>query len=797
MNRISLSGIWNMTGGGFDVDGQIPGSLFSFLLDRGLMEDPFYRDNELSALALTHNDYSFKRSFNLSKKEVSYLLVFEGIDTLADIYLNGTHLAYVDDMHCRYEFSVGDILLDGENTLEVVCHEIHTLITKKHAELALDQSDHVLDGYGHIRKAHCMLGWDWGPYLPDMGIWRPVYLLEDTRGRIGELRITQRHDSGRVFLKLHAEVEGDYPCTLTLTAPSGKRTTLEADTEIEIDSPELWWPSGLGEQPLYTVSAETCLDFQEKRIGLREMKLIREKDRYGESFMHECSGVRFFAMGADYVPEDSIFSRITEQRTRRLLERCKAAGFNAIRIWGGGYYPDDFFFDICDELGIIVFSDMMFACSLYMPDERMIENIKNEIRQNLMRLRHHPSLALISGNNEVEACAVNERSEEQKRICIPVDIELFEGIIPDIVKEVCPEIPYISTSPITAGHFIDPDNENYGDSHYWKVWHGALPFSEYRKHYFRYLSEFGFQSFPSMKTLESFTLPEDRNIFSRIMEMHQRSEGANSKIIGYLSQNYLFPKDLDSLVYASQLLQAEAMKFAVEHLRRNRGRCMGALYWQLNDIWPVASWSAIDYYGRPKALYYYSKRFFSQVLLSCDEVGEKTTRPHVIIPPYVGYETTAQLSVTNDRPEPFSGTVKAKLKHKSGKLLSEYSFEVSLEPLSVIQLPKLDFDKTDVRNNYLVFCLESNGERVSGGAVIFTAPKHFDFDDPHLTARIEGDEIVITADSFAMGVALESIDSDAVFSDNFFDMEPGERRIKILEGKVERLNIKSVYSIAR
>ena len=300
-----------------------------------------------------------------------------------------------------------------------------------------------------------------------------------------------------------------------------------------------------------------------------------------------------------------------------------------------------------------------------------------------------------------------------------------------------------------------------------------------------------------MKTLESFTLPEDRNIFSRIMEMHQRSEGANSKIIGYLSQNYLFPKDLDSLVYASQLLQAEAMKFAVEHLRRNRGRCMGALYWQLNDIWPVASWSAIDYYGRPKALYYYSKRFFSQVLLSCDEVGEKTTRPHVIIPPYVGYETTAQLSVTNDRPEPFSGTVKAKLKHKSGKLLSEHSFEVSLEPLSVIQLPKLDFDKTDVRNNYLVFCLESNGERVSGGSVIFTAPKHFDFDDPHLTARIEGDEIVITADSFAMGVALESIDSDAVFSDNFFDMEPGERRIKILEGKVERLNIKSVYSIAR
>ena len=635
MKITDLGGKWRMYGGKFDCTGNVPGSLFSILLENDLLENPYYRDNELRALALTHDDYTFERGFELSKRSSVYALCFEGLDTFADVYLNGMHIAYTDDMHIRHEFDVTDVLKDGLNIIKVEFHSVEEYAAKKHAELPLYEAPFALPGFAYVRKAHCMMGWDWGPYLPDTGIWRPVYLIEKDSARITEFHITQRHERGKVFVTPMVKTDTPAAATVTVKTPTGEDLTLPANAESEIINPALWWPSGLGEQPLYTFTAKIDGDECTKRIGLRELKLIREKDRYGESFTHECGGIKFFAMGADYIPEDNIFSRITKERTYALLKRCKDANFNAIRVWGGGYYPDDFFFDICDELGLVVFMDMMFACSLYLPDEHMLENIAIEIRQNLERIRHHTSLALISGNNEVESCCGEEKRKRLKDICINKNIELFEGLIADIEKEVCPYIPYISTSPITCGHFIDPNNENYGDSHYWSVWHGGLPFTEYRNHYFRYLSEFGFQSFPSEKTVEQFTAEEDRNIFSRVMERHQRNAGANSKIINYLSQNYLYPSDFGTLLYASQLLQAEAMKYGVEHLRRNRGRCMGALYWQLNDIWPTASWSSIDYYGRLKALHYYAKHFYSPVIISCIETGETATRPFIILPPSV------------------------------------------------------------------------------------------------------------------------------------------------------------------
>jgi beta-mannosidase len=494
-------------------------------------------------------------------------------------------------------------------------------------------------------------------------------------------------------------------------------------------------------------------------------------------------------MGADYIPEDNIFSRINEKRTRLLLKRCKDANFNAIRVWGGGYYPDDYFFDICDEFGIIVFIDMMFACTSYTPDEKMTENIKIEIRQNLERIRHHASIALISGNNEVEACL-------EKEEMIPMQIELFEGIIADIEKEVCPYIPYIPTSPVTCGHFIDPQNENYGDTHYWEVWHGAKPFTEYRKHFFRYLSEFGFQSFPCEKTVQQFTLPEDRNVFSRVMEGHQRNTGANAKIIGYLAQNYLYPADFGTLLYASQLLQAEAMKYGVEHLRRNRGRCMGTLYWQLNDIWPTASWSSIDYYGRLKALHYYAKRFYSPILLSCMETGETEGKPFVTLPPdCYDYETKAKLCITNDTREKISGTVRAELCGTDGTVLYTSEREATVEPLSVLWLEEEDFHKTDVLNNYYYYEFISEGKVISCGSVIFTAPKHFKFTDPALSYEIQGDEVIIHAKTYAKSVELSSPDSDPIFEDNYFDMKPGTKRVKILEGAPKEIKLRSVYDI--
>ena len=789
-----------MSGGGIECEGQIPGSLYSFLLDNDMIDDPYYRDNEFGALALTHNDYTFERDFYFDKEDERYILRFDGIDTIADVFLNGVHIAHTDDMHIAYEFDVTDTLISGVNHLAVTCRNIHPFIKEKAKELNLMKTIQALEGFGYIRKAHCMLGWDWGPFLPDMGIWKDVSIVVKDSARIEEVKIDQRHENGKVYVTPRVVTDEECTVAVTVLTPSGDKYFISANEETEIHDPELWWPRGLGDQPLYTFRVDIVedgrsVDSKTLRVGLRTLKLIREKDRWGESFTHECNGVRFFAMGADYIPEDNILSRCSAERTRKLLERCVFANFNAIRVWGGGIYPHDYFFDICDELGIVVFLDLAFACTFIMPDKRMLDDIVTEVTQNLTRLRHHASLAIVCGNNEIEACGLGE-PEEVRNICIPVNIELFEGVIADIVKSVCPEIPYIHTSPISLGRFIDPNNENFGDSHYWDVWHQNKPFTEYRNHYFRYLSEFGFQSFPCDKTINAITLPEDRNIFSRVMEMHQRNAGANAKIVSYLSQTFLYPTDFSTLLYASQLLQAEAMKYGVEHLRRNRGRCMGTLYWQLNDIWPVASWSSIDYYGRLKALHYFAKRFFSPVLLSCSEIGEKTTRPHVIMEPwYFDYETKATLSVTNDTTHPIDGVIVATLRNSYAEPLERAEYPIHVEPLSVIHLPEVDFDKTDVRNNYYSFELIVDGEVVSEGTVLFTAPKHFDFADPEIEVRREGDELVVSASAYAKSVEIYSPDSDFVLSDNFFDMNAGEKRLAIIEGEPGELYARSVYDI--
>lgn len=802
MKTYSLCGEWRMTGNGFDCKGTIPGSLYSFLLNAGLMEDPYYRDNELKALELTHHDYTFEKHFFHQKDEYKHFLRFEGLDTFCDIELNGKNVAHTDDMHITYEFEVTDLLVEGENILRVTCREVHTYIKEKHRELNLCKTTQTLAGFAHIRKSHCMLGWDWGPFLPDMGIWRPVSLITKDSAEIKNFKIEQRHSDGRVFLKAIVESDAEAPSCMTVIAPSGESfRDLPVNEEWEVPEPALWWPRGLGEQPLYTVRVEliengVVCDRHERRIGLREMKLIREKDKWGVSFTHECNGIQFFAMGADYIPEDNILSRCSKERTRKLLKHCADANFNAIRVWGGGHYPEDYFFDLCDELGLIVFFDLAFACTLYYPDEKMMENIKTEVRQNLRRLRHHPSIAIICGNNEVEDCNESKLGTPLGDLCIPVIIELFEDVIAEIEKEECGEIPYIHTSPITIGRFVNPKNENFGDSHYWEVWHSNKPFTEYRNHHFRYLSEFGFQSFPHEKTVNAVTLPEDRNVFSRVMERHQRNKDANGKIVNYMSQTFLYPNDFGILIYASQLLQAEAMRYGVEHLRRERGRCMGTLYWQLNDIWPTASWSSIDYYGRFKALHYYAKRFYSPVLVSCEEVGEKTTRPFVILEPdYYDYETKAKLVITNDTLNEVSGVVNGYLRRSSGEILQRYSYDVSVDPMSVWALEEIDFHKTDVMNNYYSYEFVVDDRVISEGSVLFTAPKHFCFQNPHLQAEIIGDEIVVRADAYAKSVEIDSPDCDLVLSDNYFDINAGQKTVKILEGKPQSIRLRSVYDI--
>lgn len=797
MKKTDLNGIWKLSGGGYHVEGTVPGSVYSFLLDAGQMDDPFYRDNELSALAIMDHEFAFMRTFSYHNSEQnSVLLHCDGLDTLCDIYLNGHPIAYTDNMHRTWEFDVTEQLVEGENEIKLIFHPIDNYIKELQARKPIPGIAECTEGFAYIRKTNCMMGWDWGPRLPDAGIWRNIYLLEKDSARLVDFHVIQRHESGKVFVT--PKVTTDLPCdiSVTLTTPCGNAMNVPANTETEISNPLLWWPNGLGEQPLYTLRAELIEDGQvvdssEKRIGLRTIKLIRNKDRWGESFYHEINGIAFFAMGADYIPEDNIFSRITRESSEKLLTACKRAHFNTIRVWGGGYYPDDFFLDLCDELGLIVFLDMMFACCLIYDNEDFLSNVEAEFRDNLIRVRHHASLSVIAGNNEIERNYADKRYAEFHPICI----ELFEGRLPEIVNELCPYIPYVPSCPTSCGHFIDPRNENYGDCHYWDVWFHEAPFTEYRKKYFRYLSEFGFQSFPCEKTVNAFTALEDRNIFSRIMEMHQRSGSANGRILNYLSDTFLYPANFGTLLYASQLLQAEAIKCGVEHYRRNRGRCMGTLYWQINDCWPVASWSSIDYYGRYKALQYYAQRFYAPVLLSCCETGERTTRPVVNMERTVGYETKAQLTITNDTMQEFTGTVYWELRNTLGKILQQGTESVTVGAFSVLTLPEMDFCKTDVNHNYLSYRLVSNEEVVSEGSVLFTAPKYFQFENPLLRYEIKGDEITIYSDCYAKSVEIDSPDSDFILSDNYFDMNPGQKTVKILEGSPKTIVLRSVYDI--
>ncbi len=802
MKKYSLNGIWQMEGGGYSCSGNIPGSVYSFLLDNGLMDDPYYRANERDALKLMENDFVFSRSFDLDKTDSPILLHCDGLDTLCDIYVNGKYVSHTDNMHRSYEFDVTSKLSDGENEIKLVFFSPNKFVREMHKKVKSYGNGDTLIGHPHLRKACCMMGWDWGPMLPDAGIWKDIYLLVLDSDRISDVHIIQRHENCKVYVTPSVKTErGASHISVKVTSPDGAVLELPANEESEIPNPELWWPNGFGEQNLYRFDIELIengetVDSVSKRIGLRELKLIREKDEWGESFCHEINGVRFFAMGADYIPEDNILSRYSKERTYDLIKQCRDCNFNTIRVWGGGIYPHDYFFDACDELGIIVFLDLMFACMAIPEGKEMYDNIEAEVRDNLARMRHHASLAIISGNNEMELGYIDWWDFESPSSIRAAYISIFEKMIPQAISELCPYIPYVPSSPSSFGSFIDPRNENYGDTHYWYVWHGGLPFTEYRNHYFRYLSEFGFESFPCEKTVNSFTLPEDRNIFSRIMEMHQRCKGANKKILTYLSDTFRYPSEFGTMLYASQLLQAEAMRYGVEHLRRNRGRCMGALYWQLNDIWPVASWSSIDCFGRYKALQYVAKRFFAPVMISCEEIGETHTRPFVVMQPDAfDYSTQARLSVANETLSEVFGTVKWELRSNDGAVLRSGSENVTVPALTSIWLDNMDFNKTDVEKNYLSFSFLTDGVTVSEGTVLFTVPKHFGFIDPRLRYEINGDEITVYADAFAKYVEIYSPDSDFILSDNYFDMNAGSKTVKILEGTPKTVTLRSVYDI--
>lgn len=815
--QVNLGGAWRMR----EADSQtwhsahVPGSVYADLMADGTMPDPFWRENELDAFERMKKDYVYQRAFTVTEAQLAHAhveLVCEGLDTLAHVSLNGREIAFADNMHITWVWDVKEQLHAGENTLEIRFDSPILYCAKKAEEAPGWESSDATPGFRHLRKAHCMFGWDWGPRLPDAGIWRPIFLRTWDTVRLENALMLQAHHDGVVDVTIRPEIAGESAWSAEITAPDGEVLTLPETTAAEqviaIQNPQLWWPNGLGKQPLYRVTVRLATgDTRVWRIGLRTMTVSREKDEWGEEFCHVVNGVKVFAMGADYIPEDNILARVTPERTRRLLEDCKAANFNAIRVWGGGYYPDDAFYDICDELGLMVWQDLMYACAFYDLTPDFERSIRVETQQNVARLRHHASLALICGNNEMEmfmaganSALINHRTWEFVPTYphhITDYVKMFEYILPAIVKETAPQTYWWPASPSSGGNFDAPNDENRGDNHYWDVWHGEKPFTEYRKFFFRYASEFGFQSFPCLKSVEQFTLPDDRNIFSRVMERHQRNQAANGKILSYLSQTFRYPNSFDDLLYASQLMQAEAIRYGVEHWRRNRGRCMGAIIWQLNDIWPVASWASIDYYGRWKALHYAAKRFFAPVMISAEEEGELSQNPKINEYHPAPLEKSFRLNVCNETLRDVTGEVVWALRTPDGAIVRQNQQTLTIPAMSAKWLDKVDCADASLTGHYISFAFVVDNVAVSEGTCIFCAPKHFEFVDPRLTVETRGDTLLVTSHAYAKQVWLESEDADLLLDDNAFDMNPGTKVVRVVRGTAEKVRGRSVWDLGR
>ena len=823
MKQVYLNKNWNMhrTDEPEWISATVPGSVYGDLLAAGKMEDPFWKDNEDEAVKLMEYDYEYRTRFACEESLLAsdeILLRFEGLDTIADIFLNGVKLGHAENMHRTWEYSVKRLLKAEENELSVTFFSPIRYITEAYEKAPTRGTEDAMNGFVHIRKAHCMFGWDWGAHLPDAGIWRPVSLLGIKEAYLDSVEVLQYHENGEVRLQVKPMVALADGCEavakgltarVTVVAPDGQEKVYESGSldegemeDIIIANPMLWWPNGYGEQHLYTVSVELLdgsrevLDTWTRKIGLRTITMDRTKDQWGERFATCVNGVNIFAMGADYIPEDHLLGRVTKETTKTLLEKAVFANFNSIRVWGGGYYPDDWFFDLCDEFGLVVWEDFMFACAVYDLTPEFEANITAEFIDNLKRIRHHASLGLMCGNNEMEQF-VKERTWVSKDSEVRDYIIMYERILPQMMKQYAPQVYYWPASPSSGGAFDDPRDETRGDVHYWDVWHGNKPFSEYRKFFFRYLSEFGFQAFPSKKTVETFTDDErDRNIFSYIMEKHQRNGAANGKIMNYMQQTYKYPSKFETVIYASQLLQADAIRYGVEHFRRNRNdsRCMGAVYWQLNDCWPVASWSSVDYCQRLKALHYYARRFFAPIMISCEEEGMMNSGQELVRLPF-GFPKSIRLCVANETMREEKITVRWQVRDAKANVLRAEETGIFVPALTSVWLDKVELPEIDIYNEYVSYQAEKEGKVVSEGTVIFSYPKYFRYEAPDLCATVEGNRITVSASAYAKSVEILNENEDLILSDNYFDLNGDSKTVEVISGTIDHLRLRSVYDI--
>lgn len=795
MMKQNLAGAWRLLecDNGRTTEGHLPGCNYLDLINAGVMDDPFWGDNELEAKKLSEKDYEYSRCFKPKNGLCSFDridLVISGLDTLATVSVNGHEIARTDNAHRSWRFPVKQFLKESEDN-EIKIHfdspypYINEMQEKNPVSVGMSLG---VAGLQHIRKPMCNFGWDWAPVLPPCGIFGGIALEGYTTARLQSVQTQQRHEEGRVTLLVDACVEEytvetstSLTVQATLTAPDGSQREFpglpvengKASVEINIDHPQLWWCNGLGEQPLYDLEVvlentpETGgarLDSWKRSIGLRTIQLNTDADEWGNNFQFRINGAPIFAKGADWVPTDSFITRTSAEKLDFYIRSAKEANMNMLRVWGGGYYGSDDFYDLCDKYGILVWQDIAFACVTYpLNSSDYLALVKPEVRDNVERIRHHASLALWCGNNEIAAISgiLPGISDELKE----AEERFFFSTLPSWISRWDDKTTYWPGSPTNG--FVTDEKANSlkrGDTHLWQVWHGMQPLEAFQKYTTRFCSEYGTESLPSVKTLLKFTDNPEIDLFDPIMLQHQKSGDGNEKMLYYILSRYRQPATTRDFIYLSQLIQAETIRLATEQWRRRMGQCNGSLYWQYNDCWPTASWAGIEYDGIFKAVQYKSRHFNSMLCCSAD-LGD-------------GF---ADLYITNDYPAERTVTLRWALRKFTGETLAEGEKTALIPGFSAYNAESLRYDVllngTLPTETVLKLELNEGGETVSLQSILLVPDKDALLQKPAFKTGITLQDglatLTIEADTFARHVCLTADGATGPFSDNFFDIEKG------------------------
>ena len=795
MNKIDLKGIWNLKQVGREntVSAKVPGDNYSALLAANLIPDPYYGKNELNVQWIKDYDWEYSRNFEVTEellKCTSIYLNTEILDTFAEIRINGKKAGTTRNMFKRHRLEAKKYLTPGINHISILFKSSAKEALRESAKQPLfvpQSGNSTIPHVNLIRKVQCHAGWDWGISLLVSGIYGDIYLNGVNEARIEHIYTEQVHNKNKCTVTACAEINAVKNQKIeTVFTFNGKTKKISQavnaginliKASFEINDPQLWWPAGYGDQPLYELTVKTADETLTKQIGLRTIKIIREKDERGTGMTFRVNGTDVFCKGANWIPVDAMPERHTPEIYRDLLESAAAANMNMLRVWGGGQYEQECFYELCDELGLLVWQDMMFACALYPSTDDFIENVKAELQYQIKRLKSHACLAIWCGDNEcIGVLKWNAVSRDNPQTYL-VNYDRLNRELEKVVSEYGPEYTFWPSSPCGGpGDFSDNwHDDSKGDMHYWSVWHGSEPFEAYFKVIPRFCSEFGFQSFPSREIFDTFGTAEDMNVFSPLMEHHQKCPKGNVNIISMFSRYFRMPEGFDNFLYLSQVQQALAIKTGVEFWRHLQPTCMGTLYWQLNDNWPVASWSSLEYGGKWKQLHYHAKRFYAPTASMIFQKNDEL-----------------EIWSVNDSLKTQDFSVKATVYDFSGKELKTWAFETKVKAGGSRKLQTVKLEKIGFELNEAFMSVETMAAGLIHVNTHFFKPyKACELPEAEVKTKVckDNDEfkVELSTDKPAFFVTLETPGIRGIFSDNSITLLPGRKVVLSFSPKQEVL----------